>query len=125
MRLGAQAPGLRNEQLAVQAAHHLLVAHGLALQAMRAVNAGIKAGIVLNLWSIESVEDTPARRALIERVWQRDAGWFLDPLLHAEYPLLAWQEREAGCAADAARRHEVDRAAARLAGHQQLQPPVV
>ncbi len=93
-QLGAQAPGLRDEKLAVQAAHHVLVAHGLALQAMRAVNAGIKAGIVLNLWSIEGEEDTPASRALIERVWQRDLGWFLDPLLHAEYPLLAWQERE-------------------------------
>ncbi len=93
-QLGVHAPGLRSEKLAVQAAHHLLMAHGLALQAMRAVNAGIKAGIVLNLWSIESVEDTPASRTVIERVWQRDAGWFLDPLLHAEYPLLAWQERE-------------------------------
>jgi beta-glucosidase len=93
-QLGVQAPGLRDEKLAVQAAHHTLVAHGLALQAMRAVNAGIKAGIVLNLWSLESVEDTPASRALIERAWQRDQGWFLDPLLHAEYPLLAWQERE-------------------------------
>ncbi len=78
----------------MQVAHHTLVAHGLALQAMRSFNAGIKAGIVLNLWSIESVEDTPASRALIERAWQRDLGWFLDPLLHAEYPLLAWQERE-------------------------------
>jgi beta-glucosidase len=93
-QLGMQAPGLRDPQLAVQVAHHTLVAHGLALQSMRAVNAGIQAGIVLNLWSIESVEDTPASRALIERAWQRDQGWFLDPLLHAEYPLLAWQERE-------------------------------
>jgi beta-glucosidase len=93
-QLGAHAPGLRNEKLAVQVAHHTLVAHGLALQSMRAVNTGIKAGIVLNLSSLESVEDTPASRASIERAWQRDQGWFLDPLLHAEYPLLAWQERE-------------------------------
>jgi beta-glucosidase len=93
-QLGIHAPGLRDERLAVQAAHHVLVAHGLALQTMRAVHAGLKAGIVLNLWSIESVEDTPASRALIERAWQRDLGWFLDPLLHAEYPLLAWQERD-------------------------------
>jgi beta-glucosidase len=94
-QLGLHAPGLRDERLAVQAAHHALVAHGLALQAMRAVNASIQAGIVLNLWSIESLEDTPASRAQVERLWQRDLGWFLDPLLHAEYPLLAWQEREA------------------------------
>ncbi len=93
-QLGAQAPGLRDEKLAVQAAHHTLVAHGLALQSMRAVNAGIKAGIVLNLSSLESVEDTPASRAQIERAWQHDQGWFLDPLLHAEYPVLGWQERQ-------------------------------
>ena len=82
----------------VQAAHHTLVAHGLALQAMRAVNANIKAGIVLNLWSLETVTETPADRALVERAWQREFGWFLDPLFHAEYPLLAWQDREADCA---------------------------
>jgi beta-glucosidase len=91
---GVQAPGWRDEQLALQTAHHLLVAHGLALQAMRAVNAGIQAGIVLNLWSVESVDDSPMSRALIERGWQRDLGWFLDPLLHAEYPLLAWEDRK-------------------------------
>ncbi len=93
-QLGVHAPGKRDQRLAVLAAHHTLVAHGLALQAMRAINAGIKAGIVLNLWSIESVDDTPATRSAIERSWQRDLGWFLDPLLHAEYPLLAWEERE-------------------------------
>jgi beta-glucosidase len=92
---GVQAPGWKDEKLALQAAHHTLVAHGLALQAMRAINATIKAGIVLNLWSIETVTDTPTDRTLVERVWQRDQGWFLDPLFHAEYPLLAWQAREA------------------------------
>jgi beta-glucosidase len=71
------------------------VAHGLATQAMRAVRVGIQAGIVLNLWSIETQDDTPADRIRVEREWQRQLGWFLDPLLHAEYPLLAWQEREA------------------------------
>ena len=92
---GEHAPGVKDEQLALQAAHHTLLAHGLALQAMRTVNTTIKAGIVLNLWSVETVRDTPADRALVERAWQRDPGWFLDPLFHAEYPLLAWQEREA------------------------------
>jgi beta-glucosidase len=92
---GEHAPGLKDDRLALQVAHHTLVAHGLALQAMRAINATVKAGIVLNLWSIETVHDTPAARALVERIWQRDQGWFLDPLFHAEYPLLAWQAREA------------------------------
>ena len=92
---GEHAPGVRDETLALQVAHHTLMAHGLALQAMRAINATIKAGIVLNLWPIETVTDTPADRALVERVWQRELGWFLDPLFHAEYPLLAWQDREA------------------------------
>ncbi len=92
---GVHAPGRHDEALALQAAHHLLMAHGLALQAMRAINTTIKAGIVLNLWSIETVTDTPADRILVEHAWQRDLGWFLDPLFHAEYPLLAWQAREA------------------------------
>ena len=91
---GVHAPGRRDERLALQAAHHVLVAHGLALQAMRAVNPNLNAGIVLNLWSVETVHDTPADRMLVERIWQRESGWWLDPLFHAEYPLLAWQERE-------------------------------
>ncbi len=92
---GQHAPGLYDEKLALQAAHHTLVAHGVGAQAMRAVDNQIKVGNVLNLWSIEAVDDTPADRAMVEREWQRHLGWFLDPLLHAEYPLLAWQEREA------------------------------
>lgn len=94
---GVHAPGLcdKTQRAALQAAHHTLVAHGLGVQAMRTVNAHIQVGIVLNLWSIETQDDTPADRTLVEREWQRQLGWFLDPLLHAEYPLLAWQEREA------------------------------
>ncbi len=93
-QLGIHAPGHQSEKEALQVAHHTLVAHGLAAQGMRASNAGLKVGNVLNLWSIETLDETPAGRTLVEREWQRHLGWFLDPLLHAEYPLLAWQERE-------------------------------
>ena len=48
---GYFAPGLKDEKLAAQVAHHLLVAHGLASKALRAAarsDALMEVGIVLN-----------------------------------------------------------------------------
>ena len=45
---GSKAPGLRDWQLAVRVSHHLLVAHGLAVRALRA-NGATTVGIALNL----------------------------------------------------------------------------
>lgn len=89
-RDGQHAPGLRDEKLALQVAHHLLVAHGLALQAIRAIQPQAEVGIVLDMWPAEST-DLPQDRAIAEQAWQRGAGWFLGPLLRACYPPAAWQ----------------------------------
>lgn len=64
---GVHAPGLRDEAGAVRAAHHLLVGHGLATQALRSVGAdGL--GIVLNLTDVRPRTDAPADREAAERV---------------------------------------------------------
>src|SRR6185369_5750015 len=46
---GVFAPGLKDRALAAQVSHHLLLSHGLALQALRAEAAQAQLGIVLNL----------------------------------------------------------------------------
>lgn len=85
-RNGIHAPGLQDEKLSLQVAHHVLLAHGQAVQAMRAVNSKIDAGIVLNLWTVESVTNDPADAPLLKRGWEENSGWFLDPLYYGRYP---------------------------------------
>jgi beta-glucosidase len=83
---GEHAPGLRDRKLALQVAHHVLLAHGLAAQAIRSTRSDVRVGIVLNLWPVEVVGDDEAAQAEVEPVWQRNCAWFLDPLYRANYP---------------------------------------
>ena len=57
---GVHAPGLKDPRAAVTVAHHELLAHGLALQAMRAQRDGLELGIVINPSNIVS-EGRPER----------------------------------------------------------------
>lgn len=84
--LGAHAPGLRDEHLAFKVSHHLLVAHGQAVQAIRASAPRANAGIVIDLTPIEPASATAANRAAAETVWQRRGALFPDALFRAHYP---------------------------------------
>ena len=55
---GRHAPGLTDPAAAVTVAHHELLAHGLALQAMRAEREGLQLGIVINPSNVRQ-EGTP------------------------------------------------------------------
>lgn len=89
--LGVFAPGLRNRATAMQVAHHLLLSHGLALQALRADGCHSRLGIVLNLSPVvpatSSAEDQAAARLDDGRL----VRWYMDPLFNAEYPADVWQ----------------------------------
>lgn len=89
-RSGEHAPGLQDEKLALQVAHHLLVAHGAATDALRANGRDARVGIVLNLWPNETMHGTSEEIAEAEHGWQMNAGWFLDPLFRANYPRAIW-----------------------------------
>ena len=47
--LGAHAPGLRDIRAAARSMHHVLYAHGCAMEAMRAEKVQTPLGVVLNL----------------------------------------------------------------------------
>lgn len=85
-REGIHAPGLTDEKLALQVAHHLLVAHGAAVDALRANAPQARVGIVLSLSPAESIHNTPEEIAGAEVHWQKDGAWFLDPLFRGSYP---------------------------------------
>jgi beta-glucosidase len=90
-RSGEHAPGLRDEKLALQVSHHLLVAHGAAVDAIRANTRDARVGIVINLWPVETVNDSEQARARAEQTWQKDGAWFLDPIFRGSYPAATWE----------------------------------
>src|SRR5262249_3355775 len=83
--LGLKAPGLKDPTLIAPVAHHLLLSHGLAAQALRAAGAR-EVGITLNLTDFapasDREEDEGAARDL-DGFFHR---WFLDPLYRGAYP---------------------------------------
>jgi beta-glucosidase len=91
-REGIHAPGLQDEKLALQVAHHVLVAHGLAATALRAQAPANQVGIVLDMWPWQTVTDAAEDRAIVRKGWDRSVAWFLDPLVRAHYPLAAWND---------------------------------
>lgn len=84
---GQHAPGIQDYKTALQVNHNLLVAHGLAVQAMRGVDPSIQAGIVLNLWPSDPASDSLDDAAAAETNWQRYDALFLDTLFQAHYPV--------------------------------------
>ena len=84
--LGEHAPGFKDPQVAYQIVHNLMVAHGLAVQAIRAIRLKLQIGIVLNLWNAEPATDSPEDIAAAEQAWQSDAAIFPDVIFKAHYP---------------------------------------
>lgn len=84
------APGIADTAQALQVSHHLLLSHGLAMQAMRAVAKlnGIptKFGIVLNQWPATPATDSPEDKAEAEWEYARSVQWFMDPIFKGSYP---------------------------------------
>ncbi len=82
---GRHAPGRREPAAALRAAHHLLLGHGLALEAMRAQGrADNRHGIVLNLSPVSPA--TPEDSDIARRVDGLLNRLYLDPLLRGRYP---------------------------------------
>jgi beta-glucosidase len=84
---GRMAPGIRDLRSAVHASHHLLLAHGLAVQALRsAATTTASVGIVNNLSPCEPATDTPSDIEAAMRADGHINRWWLDPLVGRGYP---------------------------------------
>ena len=83
---GIFAPGLKSRRTAVQVSHHLLLSHGLALQALRADGCPAQLGIVLNLAPMYPASAAPADTAKTHLEDGRLLRWYVDPLLRGGYP---------------------------------------
>ncbi|HTU97978.1 MAG TPA: GH1 family beta-glucosidase [Solirubrobacteraceae bacterium] len=84
-RVGSHAPGHRDMGLAAAATHHLLLGHGLALQALRAaLPATVPVGIALDPHPYRALGDeAEAVAAQLDADHNRIC---MDPVLHGSYP---------------------------------------
>jgi len=83
---GAHPPAVRDTRRALQACHHVFVAHALAVKAFRASAIAGQIGFVNVLQPNDPISDAPQDLA----AWQLAEGiythWFYDPVLKGEYP---------------------------------------
>ena len=84
---GSHAPGITDNAAALSAAHHLNLAHGLGVSALRSVlPASGRASLTLNLALVRPASDSPADRNAARHVEGLANRVFLDPVLRGEYP---------------------------------------
>lgn len=85
--IGQHAPGECDLQGAVNAGHHLLLAHAKATARLRAnVQRSARIGIALNLTPVSVVDADAAVEEGAERADVLSNRWFLDPLFWGSYP---------------------------------------
>ena len=84
---GRHAPGVQDGAAALRAAHHLMLGHGLATEAMRGRgDADSRFGITLNVSPTVPASDDPADVDAARRADGLTNRIFLDPLLRGSYP---------------------------------------
>lgn len=83
---GLFAPGLKDQKIALRVAHHLLLSHGLALQAIRAAGVKVPLGIVFNQSPATPATQSEADVALANREYALLVRWFIEPVLLGRYP---------------------------------------
>jgi beta-glucosidase len=79
--VGRKAPGVRDWPTALTVAHHLLLSHGLAVDALRS-RVSTPVGITLNLNPMRGSD-----AAAVARMDAHQNRWFLDPVLRGTYPV--------------------------------------
>ncbi len=84
---GYMAPGIADMDHFIAAVHHVNLAHGLGMQAMRSTNNDLELGCVLNLSPCipcsENTKDIKGTE-IYDMYWNRI---FLDPMYKGEYPI--------------------------------------
>jgi beta-glucosidase len=83
---GRHAPGIADLGAAVAASYHLLLAHGLATQAIRAQAPGARVGLVNALTACESATNADADSGAAVRFDGHANRWWLDPVYGRGFP---------------------------------------
>jgi len=83
---GEHAPGMRDLSKGLLAAHHLLLAHGKAVQEVRSAWQDAQVGIVLNMSCVNNDPDAPVSEDIIRHIDGETNRWFIDPIYGRGYP---------------------------------------
>lgn len=84
--IGVHAPGKTGRASGRQAAHHILLAHGLAMPIIRKNCPNVQAGIVLNFTPCYPKSDNPEDVQATTLADEYINLWYLQPLLEGTYP---------------------------------------
>ncbi|MCT6700178.1 GH1 family beta-glucosidase [Rheinheimera sp. 4Y26] len=83
---GIHAPGKQQKAWGRQAAHHLLLAHGLALKVLKKNSPDSLNGLVLNFTPCYAQTEDPADVAAAQLADDYFNQWYIKPVLDGEYP---------------------------------------
>ncbi len=83
---GVMAPGIKDLQTGINASHHLLLGHGLAVRAIREAASDVKVGITLNFTPAITIGDSEEDQRAVQLADGFDNRWFGDPVFKASYP---------------------------------------
>ena len=84
--IGIHAPGKTDFAASLQAGHHLLLAHGLAMPIIRENVPQAHAGIVLNPAPVYPASPSSADVAAAQRADGFQNRWYFDPIFNRGYP---------------------------------------
>ena len=85
-RTGVHAPGRTEPEAALAAAHHVLLAHGLAVDAIRGEAPDVPVGITLNFEPKHPASSHPLDLEAALVAHDHFNRWFLDPIVGRPYP---------------------------------------
>ena len=84
--VGVHAPGIANAKAGRTAAHHLLLAHGLALKVLQKNSPFSRNGIVLNFTPCYSSSEDAADLAATKYADDYMNQWYIKPIMDGAYP---------------------------------------
>ncbi len=84
--VGVHAPGFKRPELCKKAIHHLLLAHGLAMQVLKRNAPQAKSGIVLNFTPGYPATDSKADKQAVTLADIHFNQWYIQPLMEGRYP---------------------------------------
>lgn len=83
---GVHAPGIQDEESALRAAHHLLLAHGYGTEALRAAGTGAEVSLAMNVTDVQPATETDEDATAVRVVDLVENRLFLDPVLAGRLP---------------------------------------
>jgi beta-glucosidase len=85
--IGVHAPGVKNLDSALAAAHHTALAHAEATRVMKAIDPSIKTGIALNMTTYRIEDESDPELAELGDLMDAQLNrWWIDAFLNGRYP---------------------------------------